>query len=244
MLLKGPSGTGKTHQFRTLLEGTTRSDGTQVPGLKVLYACVDEHTGTIEDLDYDMWPIVTVDVPLMPSEKNPAQQDFIKMMDFLRSDQHDYDAVYFDSLMNYADRLVAYLKHSARLSGYELWGTFAEKMKKMLELLVSLTKPVHPKPVHVFATWGVEVNQDWEGNRAIVPICDGKVVGPRIDYFFDDVLMLRKKHVKETDEIKYIAYTGGTHEFDAKVSSGVRKLPTVIESPNLFRILLYMRGEL
>lgn len=243
ILLKGPSGTGKTHQFRTLVEGTS-NNGTVYPGLKVLYVCVDEHMGTIEDLDMDMWPINTFDVPLTPAEKKPEQQDFIKLMDYIRSEAHPYDAVYFDSLMNYADKLVNLLKRERGLSGYELWLVFGEKMRKVLELLVSLTKPTLPRPVHVVGTWGVEVAQDWEGNRAIVPIVDGKMVGPRIDYFFDDVLMLRKKMNKDTEQIDYLAYTGGTQEFDAKVSSGMRKLPTVITNPNLYRILLYIRGEL
>jgi hypothetical protein len=225
ILLKGPSGAGKTFQYRLLLEG----------GLKGLYACCNEHVGTIEDLDYDHWPIEQVDVPLLPSEKSPSKQDFILMMDFLRTADHGYDFVFFDSLMNFSDATLDMLRHGKRLTGYDLWGVFALKMKKTLDLLISLTKPTQKSPLHVIATWGVEVDQDWEGKRAIVPLIDGKKVGPRIDYAFDDVLMMRKKETPEG--VQHIAYTGGTHEFDAKVSSGVVKMPAIWADPNLYKML-------
>jgi hypothetical protein len=203
-------------------------------GLKGLYACCGEHLGTIEDLDYDHWAIDKVDVPLMPGEKKPMEQDFILMMDFLRTADHGYDFVFFDSLMNLSDALLSMLRQQ-RLAGYDLWGVFALKMKKALELLISLTKPTQKAPLHVIATWGVEVDQDWEGKRAIVPLIDGKKVGPRIDYAFDDVLMMRKR--EDEGEIKYIAYTQGTHEFDAKVSSGVVKMPALWADPNVYKML-------
>jgi hypothetical protein len=113
---------------------------------------------------------------------------------------------------------------------------FGEKMKMMLKLLVSLTKPSQAAPLHVIATWGVETGQDWEGKRAIVPIVDGKMVGPRIDYYFDDVLMLRKKETAE-EGVQFLAYTGGTHEFDAKESSGVVKMPAIWADPNVYKML-------
>ena len=233
ILLKGPSGVGKTFQFRTLVEG----------GMRGLYACAEEHTGTLSDLEYDEWPLRPsyLDIPLMPLEKKVEKQDFMLLMDYLRSDEHDYDFVYLDSLMNYADELQNYLKYEKRLTGFEFWGMFGTKMKQLLKLLVSLARPIHPKPVHVIATWGVEISQDWEGKRAIVPVVDGKMVGPRIDYAFDDVLMLRKR--ENAEGVQYVAYTGGTHEFDAKVSSAVVKLPNPIADPNLFRILQKITGK-
>lgn len=228
ILLKGPSGTGKTFQFRKLHDS----------GMKGLYACVGEHVGTLDGLTYDHWPIDKVDIPLSPSEKQPANQDFIKMMDFLRTPDHGYDFVFFDSLMNFSDELLELLRGTHKLTGYDLWGIFALKMKMALKLLVSLTAPTQSAPLHVIATWGVEVDQDWEGKRAIVPLIDGKKVGPRIDYAFDDVLMLRKHQDAQSGEVKYIAYTGGTHEFDAKVSSGVVKMPTVWADPDLHKMLV------
>ena len=227
ILLKGPSGCGKTFQFRKLLAG----------GMKGLYACVGEHVGTIEDLTYDHWPIAQVDIPLMPSEKAPSKQDFILLMDFLRTADHGYDFVFFDSLMNFAERLLNELKYGKRLTGFELWGVFAEKMRMMINLLVSLAEPTQKAPLHVIGTWGVEVDQDWEGKRAIVPLIDGKKVGPKIDYAFDDVLMLRKRQDPASGEIEFLAYTGGTHEFDAKVSSGTVKMPPVWADPDLFKML-------
>lgn len=210
--------------------------------MKGLYVHVNEHYGTIEDLDFDMFPVRALDIPLTPTDKDPNKQDLVKLLDYVREGKHPYDYVFVDSLMRWADDLVWYLKHVVKLTGYDLWGAFAEKMKMLIRSLVSLTDISLPKPVHVIATWGVEINQDWEGKRAIVPVVDGKVVGPRIDYYFDDVLMLRKQALG--DEIQYVAYSGGTHEFDAKVSSGKIKLPTVILKPNLYRILLAIQGKL
>lgn len=233
ILLKGPSGCGKSFQFRKLVEG----------GWKGLYVCVDENMGTVEDLDPDTWFINTFDVPLMPSEKNSETQDFIRLMDFLRSDQHDYDFVYFDSFMAFGDAMLHDLEFNKRFTGFELWGTFGKRMKMALKLLTSLRKATQIKPLHVIATWGVEVDQDWEGKRAIVPVVDGKMVGPRIDFFFDDVLMLRKKPNSD-GEVQYVAYTGGTSEFDAKVSSGINKLPAVIAQPDLYRIINKAMGVL
>ena len=159
VLLKGPSGSGKTFQFRRL----TQDEKTNPPTKRWngLYCCVGEHVETVHDIldQTGMWPLEKLDVPLMPSEKNPAQQDFIKLADFIRSGDHDYDFIFFDSLMAFADELQFRLKHHQRLSGYDLWGVYGEKMKRMLKILVSLASPTLPKPVHVVATWGVEVSQ-------------------------------------------------------------------------------------
>ncbi len=227
ILLKGPSGTGKTYQFLKLHKA----------GLKGLYACADEHIGTLDEIKYDLWPLKQVGIPLMPSEKRPEKQDFILMMDFLRTKDHGYDFIFLDSLMNYSDSLLSDLRYNQRLTGYELWLSFGERMRMLLKLLVSLTSPTQASPLHVIATWGVEVDQDWEGKRAIVPIVDGKMVGPRIDYAFDDVLMLRKRQHSDTKEIEYLSYTQGTHEFDAKVSSGSVKMPSIWADPDLSKML-------
>jgi hypothetical protein len=95
MLLMGPSGTGKTFQFRKLVDG----------GWKGLYVCIGEHIYTIQDLNPDTYYIAKPDIPLSPMDRKPQEQDFLAMLDYLRSDEHDYDFVYFDSLMNYADLL-------------------------------------------------------------------------------------------------------------------------------------------
>lgn len=226
VLLKGPSGAGKTYQYRTLAEG----------GWRGLLVNINEHMETLQGLDVDLFPIQQLDYPLMLSERNPDKQDLVKLMEFLKSGQHEYDFVYFDSLMRYADDLAAYLAYERKLGGFDLWKMFGEKMKRVLKDLVSLANPTMAKPLHVVGTWGVEVAQDWEGKRAIVPIVDGKMVGPRIDYYFSDVLMLRKQQ-DATGAIKYVMYTQGTHEFDGKVSAAAVKLPAIIADPNLFRII-------
>ena len=210
-----------------------------------MYAHVSEHLETIADLDPDMVVLKQLDIPLLPTERNPDKQDLIRMIDYLRTGDHPYDFVYIDSLMRYAQDLCSWIKyeHPKKPSGYDLWMMFGEKMRKVLRLLVGLTEADLPKPVHVICTWGVEVAQDWEGKKAIVPVVDGKMVGPHIDYAFDDVLMLRKQQDAATGNVMYIAFTGGTHEFDAKVSSGAQTLPTTIANPNLYRILLALQGK-
>lgn len=227
ILLKGPSGSGKTYQYRCLHNA----------GLKGLYASVDEHWGTIDDLDPDPWIINNVDVPLMPMDRNPSVQDFTRLIDFMRSDQHEYDFLYFDSLMNFSQTLVRTLKYEHNLRGYDLWGAFGDKMERALLMLVSLTNPDLPRPVHVIATWGVEVGQNWEGRRHVVPIVDGKVVGPRIDYKFDDVIMLQKQVNNETTANEFVAHLTGTPEFDAKVSSGALSLPPIWPNPDLSKLI-------
>lgn len=234
ILLKGPSGSGKSFQFRKLAEGE----------MKGLYACVNEHTGTVEDLNPDTWFINTYDIPLTISAKRPEQQDFVALMDYMRSDQHDYDFLFFDSLFSFAEELEHYLRyeHRPQLTGFDLWRMFGEKMKRAIKILVSLTEPKHPRPVHVIATWGVGIGRDWEGNRAVEPLVSGNMVGPRISYYFDDVFMLRKQESADKG-VEYLLYTGGTHEFDAKVSSGNVKLPAIIADPDLFRILRKIEAE-
>jgi len=229
VLLKGPSGVGKSYQFIKLIEG----------GWNGLYVHVSEHTGTVDYIDPDMWPMKRVDVPLSLAEKSDMlrdeSSDFMLMMEMLRTTDHGYDFVFFDSLMNYSEALESYLKHDRRLTGFDLWGLFGEKMKVMLRLLVSLTEPTQAHPIHVIGTWGVEVGQDWEGKRQTQPIVSGKMVGPRIDYMFDDVLMLGRNVGPDGNE-QYVMYTKPTHEFSAKISSPI-DLPPVVADPDLYKLI-------
>lgn len=232
VLLKGASGTGKTYQFRTL----------DAEGMMGLYVDVEAKLASIKDLDPPLWWIRKPDVPLTPSDKTSmianGTSDFIMLCDFIRGGKHPYDFVYFDSLMRYASKLVDYLRYDKNLTGFDLWGAFAQKMKKMLELLTSLASAEHPRPVHVIATWGVEIGQNWEGKRAVQPIVDGKVVGPLVDYFFDDVLYLTKREDPTSGKVEFMAYTGGTHEVSAKVSKPPSaKIPHIIADPNLGRLI-------
>ena len=231
MLLKGPSGVGKTFQFRKLHEA----------GLKGLVADVEAKPATIEDLDPDVFLLRALDVPTTPMEKQhmlaDGSSDFMRLVEYLRSDDHDYDFVYFDSLMRYADVLVDYLKDVRGLTGFDLWGALGKKMKIALRMLVGLTSVEFPKPVHVIATWGVEISTDWRGRRFEQPVIQGKMVTPWIDYMFDDVIRLAKEENAETGDVRFIAYTGGTGEFDAKVSSGAISLPQKIEDPSIARII-------
>jgi hypothetical protein len=235
VLLKGPSGVGKTYQFLKLLDG----------GWKGLYVHVSEHTGSVGHIDDDAWLIKRVDVPLSLTEKTAMLKnetsDFMVLMEYLRTQEHDYDFVFFDSLMNYAEALESYLKHELRLTGFDLWGLFGEKMKVMLRLLVSLAEPSQARPLHVIGTWGVEIGQDWEGKRQTQPIVSGKMVGPRIDYLFDDVLMLGRKDMPDGNE-QYVMYTKPTNEFSAKISSPIN-LPPVVADPDLFKLITLIQNH-
>lgn len=238
VLLKGPSGSGKSYQFRTLVAG----------GGKGLYVHTSEHMGTVSDLfdaipcPPDAFPITTYDIPLMPVEKNVEKQSFMLMMDRLRMPDHPYDFVFFDSMFAFADELENYLKYTVRLTGYDLWRAFGEKLRMAMKLFVSLADAKQPKPVDVIATWGVQVAQDWEGKKMKEPIVSGNMVAPRIPYAFDDVFMLAKRE-KPDGEVEFYLYTGGTHEFDAKVSTGKKVLDHKIINPNLDKIIKKLRGE-
>jgi hypothetical protein len=238
VLLTGPSGTGKTYQYRTLVEG----------GRRGLYVDVEKKIPTIADLEPEMWPIHNLDMPLTPTDKQEmlaeGSSDLIKVFDYLRTADHPFDFVYFDSMMRYGKKLLHKLKHEDKLGGYDLWGFYGYKLGKALEVLVSLASVEQAKPVHVVATWGVKIGKDWRDRRLEQPIVDGKMVGPDIPYYFDDVIRLSREEDAETGDNQFYAYTGGTAEFSAKISSGVVEIPQKIEDPNLHRILLALEGKL
>lgn len=235
ILLTGASGTGKTYQFRTLVEG----------GLRCLYVDVEAKSTSVDDVIEHKYLIRNLDVPLNPHEKqqmlHEGTSDLTLLCDGIRYDEHDFDVVYFDSLMRYSETLVHHLKHNAKLSGYDLWGVFAEKMKMALVMLTSMASDEYKRPVHVIGTWGVEMGRDWKGQALQLPIVDGKVVGPRIPYFFDDVIHLVKNEDAETKTINFIAYTAGTQSFTAKVSAGPGKVPPIVGEPNLFKIIEHIK---
>lgn len=235
ILLMGPSGVGKTHQFRTLSDG----------GMCGLYVDVEAKLTSIVDLDPDTFLIRAPDIPLTPEDKQAmlraGASDFIKLCDYVRAGDHPYDFIYLDSLMRFADALAGYLEHVLRLSGYDLWGAYAKKMKQMLKLLTGLASVEWPRPVHVVATCGVEIGKDWRGRVMEQPLLDGKVIPPAISYYFDDVLRLGKDESVDGC-VSYVAYTGGTSEFNAKVSSGRVRLPHKILDPNLHNIIAALSG--
>lgn len=231
VLLTGASGTGKTYQYGTLVRG----------GWRGLYADVEAKLPSINELEPELFCIRNPDFPLTPDQKSAMlrtdSSDLLTLVQLLKSSDHPYDFLYFDSMMRYSDHLLSFLRHTKGLTGYDLWGAFGEKMKTVLIAILGLTDPKLPKPVHVIATWGVEMGLDWRGRRMEQPLVDGKVVGPRIPYFFDDVIRLAKEEDAEDGTVEFLAYTSGTPEFVAKVSSGTSKLPAKITNPNLFNMI-------
>lgn len=237
ILLMGPSGTGKTYQFRTLIEG----------GMRGLYVDVEAKLRSIEDLEPEAFFVRALDMPLTPKEKASmiasGASDLIQLFDTIRFEEHEWEFVYFDSLMRYGDHLLNYLENTRGISGFDMWRMFGKKMSRMLVTLCNLSSPEYKKPVHVIGTWGVEMSTDWRNRRFEQPVVEGKMVRPRIPYYFDDVLRLAKHENAETGDVAFIAYTGGTSEFDAKVSSGAIKLPPKILDPNLFEIIEVLDGK-
>jgi len=240
-LLEGPSGVGKTHQARTLIEG----------GMKVLFASTERKLSTIKDLAPDVWPITDFAFPTTGAEKSVilarGNENVIALFDYLRAGEHEYDVLYFDSLMRYAWKLFELLRQTTKnkeqkLDTLRAYGIFGTKMKILLDLISSLCDSTGSKrPVHFVGTWGVERSQDWEGRTQVMPVIDGKATGPLIDYHFDDVLML--KMALAGTEKKYTMHTAGENSFAAKVSAppGVA-IPAVIENPNLFELIKKLEG--
>jgi len=241
MLLEGPSGVGKTHQARTLIEG----------GMKVLIASTERKLSTIKDLAPDVWPITDFDFPVTGEEKTRilkgGQENVIALFDYLRDSEHKYDVLFFDSLMRYAWKLFELLRSTTKnkegkMDTLKAYGIFGTKMKVLLDLISSLCDSTGSKrPVLFVGTWGVERGQDWQGRSQVVPVVDGKTTGPLIDYHFDDVLMLRME--SSGREKKYTMHTAGEAGFAAKVSkpAGV-DVPSVIEDPNLFKLIKLLEG--
>lgn len=227
-MLKGESGVGKTRQIGTLIEG----------GKKVLLLSVERKASTIQHLNPDLVVIEKYDFPATraQAEAGTLDSDLWEAIRFLRQPGHGYDVVALDSGMRYFDEMANLLK--TKLSGFEMWGAYADKGDAAIKKLSELADGnVTPDPVHVIITWGVEMGQDWKGQRRVIPLMDGKKLSPRIDYLFDNVLYLAKKEDAQAGRVDYAIYTAGTEEFTAKVSSAV-KLPTIITNPNLFHILL------
>ena len=225
--LKGASGTGKTEQIGRLISA----------GYKVLYGSVERKASTIHHLNPDMFVLEKFDFPANAAQVGNTQSDLYEAIKFLRTPDHGYDIFAVDSGMRLFDEMSQFLKNEKRLTGYDLWGAFAEKGDAAIKKLVELTDgALWPAPVHVIVTWGVELGTDWKGKRSAIPIMDGKRLGPRLDYLFDNVLYLAKKEDATAGKVDYAIYTAGTEEFDAKVSSPVR-LPAIITNPNLATIL-------
>lgn len=230
-LLTGPSGVGKTHQFRTLHE----------KGLKGLYVDVEAKVSSLQDLDFDVFLIRNLDIPLNINEAkqmlSSGSSDFFKMTQYIKNEDHEYDFVYFDSLMRFSDKLHHYVKHIQGESGFDIWNNYGERMHMLFQQLVSLASPEWKKPVHVIATCGLQMGKDWKNVRTEQPVMMGNVAPPRLDYYFDDVIRLAKDSNADTGEVEYIAYLSGTREITAKVSapSGI-ELPPKISSPNLYNL--------
>ncbi len=225
-LLLGPSGTGKTFQCGTLIEG----------GMKTLYASVEQKLASIEALSPDVYPIVNCDYPKDSIQANSTKSDLYELVKFLQTPDHGYDAVCLDSGMRFGDELLKILKKT--MSGYDLWGAFAEKFEAAMTGLTKLTSVEATKsPVHVVVTMGVEMGLDWKQRRTWQPLLDGKKISPRLPYLFDNVLVLMRREDADKGNLEWVCYTAGTDEFDAKVSSARVKLEPVIRNPNLCTIL-------
>ena len=244
ILILGDSGTGKTYQFRTLVEA----------GLKCLYVSTEMKQSSISDLDVETFHVKTFDFPETPKEKaallRTKQSDVMELFDALRTEEHGYDVVYFDSIMRYASKMFDYLKskvvaQSGEADTRKAYLIFGNKMGAFLETLGELSNGGTAKqPVHFVGTWGVEIGQDWQGRRQIQPIVDGKMTGPTINYAFDEVLMMGCNENPATGEQTFEMYTMGNKEFSAKKSAppGLN-IPPKLVNPNLADLIKVLEKE-
>lgn len=220
--LMGPSGTGKTEQIGRCIQA----------GLKTLVVSTESKLSTIAHLNPDVYVVENLDFPRSGGDIGTIKSDLWELVRMLRKPGHGYDLVAMDSGMKYAAKLLDHLKYGVKLTGFELYGGFGERMLKMVEKFKELADgTVTADPVHFVMTFGVEMGQDWKQRRAMLPLLDGKMVSPRLPYEFDHVLMLAKKE-DAAGVTKYAMYTAGTEEFDAKVSGPV-KFDSPIIDPNL-----------
>jgi AAA domain-containing protein len=219
-MVKGPSGVGKTRQAGFLIEN----------GFKVLYIDSENKAATIAHLAPDIWRVKAPDFPVRKSDVMLAEQDLYRAFEFLHSADHGYDVAYWDGPMRWCEDLLEYLRRVKQLSGLDLWSAFAEKVEKAMKQFMALTSPDLPAPVHVVATWGVEMDKDWAGNRAAVPLMDGQKVKPKLNYFFDHVLYLEKLDDPVNGGSDFVMHTTGTGRFEAKVSSGTVAFPAQLKN--------------
>jgi len=245
VLLEGPTGVGKTFQYRTLYEG----------GLKILVASGERKLKTIEDLllktGEDVYTIEDFDYPdpSQPADyerlKKSPQRNLYQLLSMLRHEEHEYDVLYIDSFMRIMWRMLMHISatnpNADRRSDFMPLG---RKAKNALDHLATLTDAtVMKRPMHVVATWGVESELDpIDGGKKLMPSMDGTKIAPVVAYYFDDVILLRAK-LDENGGTVYTANVQANPQFDAKVSSVV-KLQSPLVNPNLFRIIKALEGEL
>ena len=229
-VLDGPSGSGKTFQFAQL----------ESEGFVGAYATIEQKSGTIAHLlnEYNNFVIKNPFFPLNKAEKadKTKPSDLIVLYDLLRGKDHPFDFLFLDSGMFYSTAVKNMLVE-AGLSGRDLWGAFADRMEKFLEVTASLVSPIHPKPVDVFVTWGVEKDKSWDGKLTTQPLMDGARTKPRLPYYFDNVFYLESRLRAEDGLKEWVLHTQGTEGFDAKVSAPPGTLLPVIVNPNMGKIL-------
>lgn len=236
MLLMGPSGVGKTHQIGTLVEANRN----------VLIANAENKLETIDYMELNdcVWPINGVDFPETPDQKramiSSGASDMMKIIEYLRTPDHPFDDLVIESGMGYVENLYSYLCAENVGDKWAGFNALARKVPLWMNLLKQLTDSTKTKkPVNVVVTWGVTVGEDWEGKRRWVPIIPGRANGPRVPYYFSDVLMLLKRG--SGDDVEYVMHTEGTHEFDAKVSTHLN-IPAIIGKPDLNKLIEKLGG--
>lgn len=243
VLVTGDSGTGKTHQFRKMVEA----------GFKGLYATTENKQSTIGDMEVPTYFIKNFDYPQDFKERKKILSipgSALELFQALKTEDHGYDFLYFDSVMRYGSKMVNMLLNRVANSDgaadtRKAYYFYGKKMKAFLDDISELTSGGTAKhPVHFIGTWGVEIGQDWQGKRRIQPIVDGKMVGPEINYAFDEVLMLGCNENLQTGDQTYEMYTMGNKEFSAKKSAppGLNIPPKMVD-PDLGKLIKVLTKE-
>ncbi len=258
----GPSGVGKTGQYRTLVDlvdpwcrGDVAPDYRKdMEPMKVLYASTEFKANTIADLEPEVFVLKGYDFPTDAREKQEmlqkGQSDMMALFDYLRAGEHEYDVVFIDSGWKYTTKQLEYLlattiSKQGNKDPIRAYGKFERKGKAFFNTLPTLTMPETSKrPVHVIVTWGIKVGVDWRDMKSVVPAIEGKALNGLIEYNFDDVFMMQcEKDYMDGGRQDYVLYTMGTDEFVGKKSSPL-PLPPRIVDPNLFDIIGVLQGDI
>lgn len=239
ILVNGRSGSGKTYQFRKLVEA----------GFTPVYATTENKYGTVKDLltPQNFFEIKNPFFPLTVSEKQSTdgkyKSDLIELYDILRSPTNPFDLLFFDSGMFYLQDLLKHIENAMKLAYPANYAEFGKRSDHWFRKTSELVSPRWPKPVDVIITWGVERDVDWTGKRTTQPIMDGKRTKPMVPFHFDHVVYLESRYVAGAEgmEKEFVMHTQGTDEFEAKVSSPTRFEPVIV-NPDLGQVLRQLKG--
>lgn len=231
-MLVGPSGSGKTEQAVRLHKG----------GRRVLYVSAGDRLGPVS-FEQGMAIKAINDYAFPASAAEVAvKSDLYECIRYMREPGRQHDVIFVDSFMKWCAGNLNYLQFGRGLTGFDLYGTYARQTLAAVNKLKELTNPAFtPNPCHVVVTWGCEVGTDWEGKRSFQPLVDGKQVGPRLPYEFDNVFWMFKE-ADAAGKVQWVLHTVGSPMFDAKINmpSDATAVAPKLVNPDLHNLITTM----